>query len=182
MDFVEYGKTNRLYRPIVITEKIDGSNCVIGIDSKNSRIQAGSRTKWLRSGEDHFGFHQWVMENKDSLYDDLGDGLHRGEWFGQKMQRKYGMDHREFALFNTEKWSDKDFSTPNLRTVPLLYKGDFSEHAIVGRLDELRQFGSVAAPGFMRPEGICIFHTQANIVFKVLLENDEISKTEAGAK
>lgn len=182
MDFVEYGKTNRLYRDIVITEKIDGSNCVIGIDSRNSKIQAGSRTKWLKEGEDHFGFHQWVMENKDSLYTDLGDGLHRGEWFGQKMQRKYGMDHREFALFNTDKWGKVEFETPNLRSVPVLYEGIFSEHAIIGRLDELREYGSVASPGFMNPEGICIFHTQANMVFKVLLENDQMSKTEAGVK
>lgn len=182
MEFVEYGKTNRLYRDIVITEKIDGSNCVIGIDLHEDVVYAGSRTKWLTEAEDHFGFWKWVHENRDSLVRDLGHGLHRGEWFGQKMQRKYGMDHREFALFNTDKWGDKEFQTPNLRSVPVLYHGPFSEDAIIGRLDELREYGSVAAPGFMNPEGICIFHTQANIVFKVLLENDEMSKTQAGVK
>lgn len=182
MEFVEYGKTNRLYRDIVITEKIDGSNCVIGIDTENRKIWAGSRTKWLNNEQDHFGFHKWVTENCYTLFEDLGPGLHRGEWFGQKMQRKYGMDHREFALFNTDKWGDKEFKTPNLRSVPVLYHGPFSEDAIIGRLDELREYGSVAAPGFMNPEGICIFHTQANIVFKVLLENDEMSKTQAGVK
>lgn len=181
MEFVAYGSTNRLFRDVVITEKIDGSNCVIGIDTEDNIVKAGSRTKWLGS-EDHFGFRAWVMKNRESLIADLGPGLHRGEWFGQKMQRKYGMDHREFALFNTGKWEGVEFATPNLRTVPILYKGVFDQTQIDRCLELLAQHGSVAAPGFDNPEGICIFHTQANIVFKVLLENDDISKTEAGVK
>lgn len=181
MEFVEYGKTSRLYRDIVITEKIDGSNCVIGIDTETGLIRAGSRTKWLDDA-DHFGFREWVLENRDTLMEDLGDGLHRGEWFGQRMQRKYDMNHREFALFNTEKWSNVDFKTQHLRTVPILYQGMFSEPAISFCLWDLKHNGSAAVPGFMNPEGICVFHTQANIVFKVLLENDQMSKTEAGVK
>lgn len=181
MEFVEYGKTNRLFRPVVITEKIDGSNCVIGIDTEDNIVQAGSRTKWLGDA-DHFGFRSWVMENRESLISDLGPGLHRGEWFGQKMQRKYGMDHREFALFNTEKWGNKEFKTPNLRSVPILYEGVFDFEAIDWCLERLTVLGSVASPGFMKPEGICIFHSQANMVFKVLLENDQMTKTEAGIK
>lgn len=178
MEFVEYGKTPRLFRDIVITEKIDGSNCVIGIDAEDGIVRAGSRTKWLDDA-DHFEFRKWCHENRDSLIEDLGTGLHRGEWFGMGMQRKYGMDHREFALFNTGKWKDVEFKTKNLRTVPILYEGVWDHFAIQRALDELIYHGSLAAPGFMRPEGICIFHTQANIVFKVLVENDHLSKTEA---
>jgi hypothetical protein len=182
MEFVAYGSTNRLFRDVVITEKIDGSNCVIGIEENSNRVFAGSRTKWLSNETDHFGFWHWAQENRESLIADLGPGLHRGEWFGQKMQRKYGMDHREFALFNTAKWANVEFKTPNLRAVPVLYEGVFDFNAINWSLDRLVLNGSVAAPGFFNPEGICIFHTQANIVFKVLIENDHLSKTEAGLK
>lgn len=36
--------------------------------------------------------------------------------------------------------------------------------------------GSLAQPGFMKPEGIVIFHTAANQLFKKTLENDESPK------
>lgn len=181
MEFTPYGKTNRLFREIIVTEKLDGTNCCIGIDDDGT-VYAGSRTKWLTDETDHFGFYKWVMENQDSLKRDLGKGLHRGEWFGHRIQRKYGMDHKEFALFNTDKWGKVEFETPNLRTVPVLYQGVFNQWPIASALQSLKEHGSVASPGFMNPEGICVFHTQANIVFKVTVENDEVSKFEAAQK
>lgn len=36
--------------------------------------------------------------------------------------------------------------------------------------------GSMASPGFMRPEGIVIFHTKANMGFKKTFEKDETGK------
>jgi hypothetical protein len=44
-------------------------------------------------------------------------------------------------------------------------------------LQNLRRCGSVAAPGFMDPEGIVIYHTAANFCFKVTLANDESPKS-----
>lgn len=41
--------------------------------------------------------------------------------------------------------------------------------------------GSVAAPGFMKPEGIIIFHIQSQLLFKKTLERDEEPKSKAQA-
>ena len=38
--------------------------------------------------------------------------------------------------------------------------------------------GSLAAPGFMKPEGVVIYHTAANIMFKKTFKNDEKGKGE----
>lgn len=48
--------------------------------------------------------------------------------------------------------------------------------AVWSCLQNLRIAGSVAAPGFDRPEGIVVYHTAANQCFKVTLENDEMPK------
>ena len=37
--------------------------------------------------------------------------------------------------------------------------------------------GSSAAPGFKQPEGIIIYHTAGNLLFKVTLVGDEKPKT-----
>ena len=48
---------------------------------------------------------------------------------------------------------------------------------IIGEcLETLRSGGSLAAPGFMRPEGIVIYHHASGGMFKVLFENDELPK------
>jgi hypothetical protein len=45
-------------------------------------------------------------------------------------------------------------------------------------LAELKFHGSTAAPGFMKPEGIVVYMTQARRLFKVTLENDGIPKSK----
>jgi hypothetical protein len=40
----------------------------------------------------------------------------------------------------------------------------------------LRLDGSYAAPGYMKPEGIVVYHTAAKQMFKVTIENDEQPK------
>lgn len=37
--------------------------------------------------------------------------------------------------------------------------------------------GSVAAPGFANPEGVVIYHTAGNVLFKKTLIKDEIPKS-----
>jgi hypothetical protein len=61
--------------------------------------------------------------------------------------------------------------------VPELYRGDFTTEAISTQIERLRTLGSVAAPGFMKPEGVVIFHTAGNLMFKKTLENDESPKS-----
>ena len=48
--------------------------------------------------------------------------------------------------------------------------------AINRALNALLEAGSAAAPGFMRPEGIIVFHSASQQVYKVLAENDDMPK------
>ena len=43
-------------------------------------------------------------------------------------------------------------------------------------LEQLRYKGSLAAPGFMDPEGICIFHETSGQLFKATIRDDEKPK------
>jgi hypothetical protein len=42
-----------------------------------------------------------------------------------------------------------------------------------GCIDGLRRDGSCAVPGFLKPEGIVVFHVAANLCFKKTLDKDE---------
>lgn len=47
-------------------------------------------------------------------------------------------------------------------------------------LRELAWHGSWAAPGYMTPEGVVVFHTASNQLFKVTIEKDESPKGANG--
>ena len=49
-------------------------------------------------------------------------------------------------------------------------------HMVYYYIDLLSRAGSVAAPGFMNPEGIVMFHIAANVCFKKTIEKDEQPK------
>lgn len=175
-EFRAWPKTPRLRRPVTITEKIDGTNAavIVGLDGE---VSAQSRKRIITPDEDNFGFARWVADNADYLADTLGEGYHFGEWWGQGIQRRYGMDKKVFSLFNVRRFGDVEFELDELRTVPVLYRGVFDEHVIDVQLDLLRSGGSYAAPEYMNPEGICVFHEDAGQVFKVLIENDHLPKS-----
>jgi hypothetical protein len=61
--------------------------------------------------------------------------------------------------------------------VPILWQGLFSTAEATIQLWELGQTGSYAAPGFMNPEGIVLFHTAGNVGFKMTLDNDGVPKS-----
>ncbi len=65
---------------------------------------------------------------------------------------------------------------PCCHAVPVLYQGLFTTEAILDALDVLRDKGSLAAPGFMNPEGIVVFHLAAGIGFKKTIDKDEVPK------
>lgn len=184
-EFVKYGKTPRLFRDIVITEKLDGTNSAIIFDSEDLKPfepKVQSRNRFIAPGKetDNYGFAGWVYDNKDELFSLLGWGVHFGEWWGQGIARRYDQEHKTFSLFNTHRFNglDAHLGAARLNTVPMLYSGPFFEERVSASLYSLQAFGSEAAPGFMNPEGICVYHTQAKQVFKVTLDNEDRGKWE----
>lgn len=177
-EFQPFPKVPRWFRDITITEKIDGTNGCISVDA-DGNVQAGSRNQWISPEKDNFGFATWVHANAPALADNLGEGLHFGEWWGPGIQRGYGLKQKRFSLFNTHRWTDVNFSgVERLGVVPILYQGPLNHQAVADVMYALDERGSVASPGFMRPEGIVIWHHAGRQLFKVTLENDEAPKSE----
>jgi hypothetical protein len=178
MEFVEFPKIARLSKECIITEKIDGTNGCIYI-GENGEFLVGSRTRWLslETGDNH-GFLQWAMANKEELLK-LGPGRHFGEWWGHGIQRGYGLTKGEkrFSLFNIKRWGDDAIRPSCCSVVPVLWRGIFNTQIIDECLDSLKNNGSKASPGFMRPEGIVIFHTAQGFLFKKTIEKDDQPKS-----
>lgn len=174
-EFKEFQKTPRLSRECTITEKIDGTNGLIYITEDN-QIHAGSRSKWIIPEEDNYGFAGWVEKNKEELLK-LGPGRHFGEWWGNGIQRKYGMKQNVFSLFNIKLWSNHDVRPKCCSVVPTLYTGPFDTKAITDVLEILAKNGSFAAPGFMKPEGVMVWHESARMYFKKTIEKDNEPKS-----
>lgn len=175
-EFTPFPKIPRLFRDITITEKIDGTNAQV-IISEDGLVAAGSRTRYLTLDNDNYGFARWVQENKTDLLK-LGPGRHFGEWWGNGIQRNYDLKEKRFSLFNVAKWSDPA-SRPNCcHCVPVLAAlCPFDMELIKGQLERLKGNGSFAAPGFMKPEGIVVFHNAGHCLFKVTVENDSQPKS-----
>lgn len=176
LTFEPWPKIARLNRDCVITEKIDGTNAAV-IVTDDGQVGAQSRTRLITPDADNFGFARWVHDNAEALAATLGPGRHFGEWWGQGIQRKYGLDHKRFSLFNVNRYGALDLSAlPNVACVPTLWTGAFRTDYVAAVLETLRHTGSQAAPGFMRPEGVVVFHVAAQTVFKVTCEGDEAPK------
>jgi hypothetical protein len=197
--FTAWPKTPRLLRDCTITEKLDGTNAAVAVrraanlpDAQRGEsigvrvgdewwaVFAQSRNRIITPGNDNAGFAGWVWSNAHALVEALGEGLHYGEWWGSKVGRKYGLDHKRFSLFNTDKHVDLDevIGGVPVRPVPVLYRGPFSTVEVSTVLGELAIRGSVAAPGFADPEGLCVFHHASRQVFKVTLDKQDAGKWE----
>ncbi len=189
IEFNPFPKIARLTRNCVITEKLDGTNAQIYI-TESGDFLCGSRTRWITPEQDNYGFAAWAYAHKEELLK-LGPGAHFGEWWGKGIQRNYGIAEKRFSLFNTRRWCLSNQEPKLIRNttkmqerlpsccslVPELYVGLFSTDRILKELDTLRLNGSYAAPGFMNPEGIVIYHEAAGILFKKTLEKDEEPKS-----
>lgn len=172
-EFKEFPKMARLSRECIVTEKIDGTNAQVYITEEGAVI-AGSRSRWIVPGDDNFGFAAWVAANRAGLLT-LGPGQHFGEWWGRGIQRGYALQDRRFSLFNTTRWTD-DVRPACCHVVPVLYRGTFDSIQIEYTLNDLESGGSIAAPGFMKPEGIVVYHMAGNVGFKKTIEKDEVPK------
>jgi hypothetical protein len=167
-------KIARYSRLCTITEKIDGTNVSIFIDDLGTQFLTASRTRWITPENDNYEFSRWAHEHKEELMQ-LGPGHHFGEWWGLGIQRKYNQPQKRFSLFNTFRWSP--LTRPACcDVVPILYEGTFTENAINAALSKLIDDGSQAAPGFMNPEGIVIYHQAAKMYFKKTIVGDEKPK------
>ena len=202
-EFKPFPKIARMSRECIVTEKIDGTNASIFI-GEDGEFLVGSRTRWITPASDNFGFAAWAYEHKDELMQ-LGPGQHFGEWWGSGIQRTYGFSKGErfFSLFNTMRWNANLFEGNELRkqdrcnhkvpyerkqfvpppacchVVPVLYAGEFDTAKVQGMLTWLGATGSQATPGFMRPEGVVVYHVAGNYLFKKTIEKDDEPK---GAK
>jgi hypothetical protein len=176
-EFRPYPKTPRLFRDMVVTEKIDGTNAAIGVTAAGA-VYAQSRSRVITPDVDNFGFAQWVSDNAETLAADLGEGLHFGEWWGQGIQRGYGLTEKRFSLFNVKRWGDVQFATPRLGIVPVLYEGPFDPDVVARLVAALDIDGSCAIEGAVA-EGVIVFHVAANQVFKVTCKNDATPKALA---
>ena len=217
LEFRAWPKTPRLFRDMIVTEKIDGTNAAVGIielaeaeaglgygptvpggifriietrdigDVPAVRyfgLYAQSRKRLITPGKttDNYGFAGWVEDNAADLVTDLGPGLHYGEWWGGGIQRGYGLapDDKRFSLFNVSRYGKTPLVTPGLDIVPIVRLHTFSTVVVSHAVDELREHGSYAAPGYLFPEGVVVYHTAAGQVFKVTLENDDRPKGQDG--
>lgn len=176
-EFEAFKKIPRLTRECVVTEKIDGTNGVIYI-GEDGEFLVGSKSRWITSETDNHGFCRWALENKGELLK-LGAGTHYGEWWGSGIQRGYGLvkGEKRFSLFNVARWGDDLVRPKCCSVVPVLWTGIFNTLEIDKVLAELKIGGSRAAIGFMRPEGVVIFHKQGNLLFKKTIEKDEEPKS-----
>lgn len=174
-EFTEFPKIPRLFRNCTITEKIDGTSGQIVI-TDDGEFLVGSRSCYITPEQDNYGFARWAYGNREELIK-LGPGQHFGEWWGSGIQRGYGLKggDKRFSLFNVGRWGVGEGQGPQpscCGLVPVLYKGLFDQGAIVRCVNLLRAQGSMAAPGFMKPEGVIVYHEAARHCFKITLEKD----------
>lgn len=183
--FKAWPKIPRLENEVYhITEKIDGTNAciiieqtvpikldwaisVIKIYGKYFQIGAQSRTRLITPEQDNYGFAKWVQDNAEQLIIDLGIGYHFGEWWGQNINRNYGLDHKRFSLFNPTKRSSICFNVPHL--------AESNAIELNKRIEETKSWlildGSKAAPGFKNPEGLIIYAEKAKSYWKVIFND-----------
>lgn len=129
--------------------------------------------------------------------------LYIGPWtgvLGYKVNDEARADHGQWMnLAEQLDWSDVDFAREieaqvellyeriqvltqmdlrdavNIRMAPVNPRPRFAPSFI---LEHLKRTGSVAAPGYMKPEGIVIYHPASDYTAKVTVEGDDTHKGE----
>lgn len=181
-EFTKFPKLHRLCGPVIVTEKIDGTNAQIYIGEDGSYL-VGSRTRWITPQADNFGFARWAYDNQTEITALLGFGTHYGEWWGKGIQRGYNVENRRFSLFNTARWagvvntdSHKPYelnATIGIYIAPFIYSGAFDTEVFAQLLTQLKSNGSYASPGFMNPEGIVIYDSRSGQGYKKTFDYDD---------
>jgi hypothetical protein len=170
--FKAFPKIPRLNKPVVVTEKIDGTNgCVIV--TEDGQVLAQSRNRLITPEQDNYGFAKWVYENELELASGLGPGYHYGEWWGKGIQRGYNMDKRVFSLFNVGRWNEDNVPSCCSVVPTLMDSSSFLHLDYDWILRHLLETGSKASPGFMDPEGIVVYHMAANQYYKYTIRDQQ---------
>jgi len=198
---IEYKKLpslSRLFRDITVTEKLDGTQSTIIFEPYDGEIPAEggeylldgdgnvyevgaqSKNRLLKPGKqtDNYGFADWVLRNRYNLFRILGPGRHSGEFWGYKIARNYDVSYRAFSLFNPAKLGDNDWWVGDVlvNSVPVLYEGPFDQAEIEYTAMKLRRDGSKAVTGFMKPEGVVVYHHHSGNSFKFTIDNNDKHK------
>lgn len=201
--FEPFPKLTRFSHDWTVTEKIDGTNAQIlimtaadwlaagsdieplvgggrailpGSEPEEFVIFAGSRNRMLTAENDNYGFAKWVQRNANELLS-LGTGRHFGEWCGLGINRNYGLKEKRFVLFNAARWTNNPDLPACVDVVPVLFRGYAgSSNEFQLCLERLERNGSAFAPGFMKPEGIVMFHRPSGSLFKKTFDYDEEGK------
>jgi len=199
-EFTGFPKIARYSRDVIVTEKIDGTNAQIFV-GEDGEFLTGSRKRWITPDQDNYGFSRWAHDHKEELLT-LGPGRHFGEWWGSGCQRGYDLPKGEkrFSLFNVARWclhgetpkqiptadprivKMQDVLPPCVGLVPVLWRGRFDDLDLDAVLADLRKHGSRAANGFMRPEGVVVFHVAGCVGFKKTIEKDDEPKARTANK
>jgi hypothetical protein len=180
-EFVAWPKIPRgsKQETITITEKMDGTNACIIVESEGMTsdaegvqsekfVVAGvqSRKRLITQGADtdNFGFAGWVADQGLELPKTLGVGYHYGEWVGMGIQKNpYHMEDRALFMFNSDRWRDGRQPRPaGVLCVPLMYEGpavdDEGQDMIEASMEALIDKG--IAYGY-KPEGVVVWFSKA---------------------
>ncbi|WP_326554639.1 RNA ligase family protein [Micromonospora sp. NBC_01813] len=165
-EVARHASPQSLPRHMTVTELIDGANCCVYIEQRGSGwlVGAQSRNRVLTVDNDHYGFAEWVSAEAEALVELLGPGRHYGEWWGAGINRNYGLSERRWTPLHPK----RQVSAPEIgiQPLPMLYEGAFTVFMVQEAIEHLRCNGSMAAPGFMEPEGVLIFGGPGWTVFR----------------
>lgn len=171
--FPKIPRYTKVFGSMAITEKLDGTNACVVIEQIDEAeilnpeclqhwtdqddvtwgLFAQSRKRMLTPDSDNYGFCRWVVDHAGEL-STLGHGYHFGEWWGGGIQRGYGLDKddKRLSLFNVNR--PPETLPPCVGQVPILARCRFSLSMIEHWMEQLREHGSYAAPGYYDPEGV----------------------------
>lgn len=142
------------------------------------RVWVQNRQRIVTPESDVAGVAAWARDNAVGLVTLLGEGVHAGEWWGYKICRGYGLPRgdRRFSLFNTARWGSKLLAdVPGLSITPVLWEGVLGPSNmsdLLDVMDKLRTGGSHAAPGYLHPEGVVVYHQGADTMMKYVFPDE----------
>jgi len=200
MSYPSYPKIERFKNIYcVISEKVDGTNGLISIyedteaDNKTTiEVRFGSRNKWIDVHNDNAGFCNFftphiekikmipkvLQDNAENELDDRNEASRfpiriYGEWYGQSIQRNYGLKEKLFMPFSTILAEAMiSVGIPNIKVPEVIYKGKFSTLELSHAMGLLSTDGSLVVPGWFNPEGVVIYFPKYNFCLKDTFEGE----------